>query len=54
MTQTLRILIVEDDPALIRGLSDNFRAAGFDVTTAADGQLGLTHALKQPPDLMLL
>ncbi|MBB3206829.1 DNA-binding response OmpR family regulator [Rhodopirellula rubra] len=54
MTQTLRILIVEDDPALIRGLSDNFRAAGFDVTTATDGQLGLTHALTQPPDLMLL
>ena len=52
--QTTRILIVEDDAALLRGLSDNFREAGFDVETAADGESGLARALAQPPDLLLL
>ena len=36
-----RILIIEDDPALLRGLKDNFAAAGYGVRTAADGQRGL-------------
>ena len=49
-----RVLIVEDDPTLLRGLSDNFRTAGFDVATENDGRLGLAHALAQPPDLLLL
>lgn len=50
----LRILIVEDDAALLRGLSDNFRAAGFSVETAEDGAAGLAQALAQPPDALLL
>ena len=54
MSETSRILIVEDDATLLRGLSDNFCAAGFEVATAADGQSGLAQALAQPPDLLLL
>jgi DNA-binding response OmpR family regulator len=49
-----RILIIEDDPALLRGLKDNFAAAGYDVRTAADGQRGLDTLLAEPPDLVLL
>ncbi len=49
-----RILIIEDDPALLRGLKDNFAAAGYDVRTAADGQRGLDALLAEPPDLVLL
>ena len=49
-----RILIVEDDPALLRGLKDNFEARGFQVETAADGQTGLELALAAPPDVMIL
>ena len=49
-----RILIVEDDHALLRGLSDNFQSAGFDVDTATQGDTGLAQALAQPPDLLLL
>ena len=49
-----RILIVEDDPALLRGLKDNFAARGFQVETAADGQTGLELALAAPPDVMIL
>ncbi len=49
-----RILIIEDDPALLRGLKDNFAAAGYDVRTANDGQRGLDALLADPPDLLLL
>lgn len=53
-TGPARILIVEDEPALLRGLADNFRHAGYAVDTAADGRAGLDAALDSPPDLMLL
>ena len=49
-----RILLVEDEPALARGLSDTMRAQGFDVHVAADGQRGLEMAASVKPDLILL
>ena len=49
-----RILIVEDDAALLRGLSDNFRDAGFLVATATDGREGLSRVFDNPPDVVLL
>ncbi|MGA2770449.1 MAG: response regulator transcription factor [Bryobacteraceae bacterium] len=49
-----RILIVEDDPALLRGLKDAFVSRGFDVLTAQDGETGLDYALSRNPDLILL
>lgn len=48
------LLIIEDDPALRRGLSDNFEQRGFRVRTASDGEAGLDAALNDPPDLVLL
>jgi DNA-binding response OmpR family regulator len=48
------ILIIEDDPALLRGLVDNFRLHGYDVRSAAEGRDGLAKALADPPDLLLL
>jgi DNA-binding response OmpR family regulator len=48
------ILIVEDEPALVRGLKDAFTARGFDVLTAQDGATGLDLALSRNPDLILL
>jgi DNA-binding response OmpR family regulator len=48
------ILIVEDDPALMRGLKDNFETEGYQVRTAKDGQKGLDAVLSEPPDLLLL
>jgi DNA-binding response OmpR family regulator len=51
---TASILIIEDDATLVRGLTDNFRTQGYDVRSAADGNLGLAAALGEPPDLMLL
>ena len=49
-----RILIVEDDPALLRGLKDNFASQGCTVDTAADGETGLARALSGDHDLLLL
>lgn len=49
-----KLLIVEDDSALLRGLKDNFRAQGYAVRTAADGQRGLEALLSDPPDLVVL
>jgi DNA-binding response OmpR family regulator len=48
------LLIIEDDPVLLRGLKDNFEAQGYLVRTAKDGQKGLDALLTAPPDLLLL
>ena len=40
-----RILVVEDDPAILRGLSDNLKLESYEVVTAADGEAGLEKAL---------
>jgi DNA-binding response OmpR family regulator len=48
------VLIVEDDAALMRGLTDNFRLHGYEVRSASDGRSGLALALSAPPDLLLL
>jgi DNA-binding response OmpR family regulator len=49
-----RILIVEDETALLRGLKDTFASKGCEVLTAVDGESGLHLALTAKPDLMLL
>jgi DNA-binding response OmpR family regulator len=49
-----RILIVEDEPALLRGLKDTFAARGYQVLAAQDGEKGLDLALSKHPDLILL
>ncbi len=48
------ILIVEDDPVMLRGLKDNFEFKGYRVLTAADGEAGLNAALDKKPDLIIL
>jgi DNA-binding response OmpR family regulator len=48
------ILIVEDDPTMLRGLKDNFEFHGYRVLTADDGEAGLNAALNARPDLILL
>jgi len=49
-----RILIVEDEPAMVAGLRDNFEYEGYDVISAADGAEGLERALADSPDLVVL
>jgi DNA-binding response OmpR family regulator len=49
-----RILIIEDEPALMLGLKDAFEDQGFLVQCAADGQKGLVLATEGRTDLILL
>src|SRR5499427_8367339 len=49
-----RILIVEDEPAMVAGLRDNFEYEGYEVISAADGVAGLERALSDSPDLVVL
>jgi two-component system, OmpR family, KDP operon response regulator KdpE len=49
-----RVLIVEDEPALLRALRIDLRARGYEVLTAADGRDALDQAAARPPDVVLL
>ncbi len=48
------ILIVDDEPEMVRGLSDNLRFEGYRTLAAANGEDGLRLALQEVPDLILL
>ena len=52
--QKTRILIVEDEPAMVAGLRDNFEYEGYEVISAGDGVAGLERALADNPDLVVL
>lgn len=49
-----RVLVVDDEPDLIRILEFGLRAAGYQVDIAADGQEGLKKARELRPDIILL
>jgi DNA-binding response OmpR family regulator len=49
-----RVLVVEDDRAILRGLVDSLRFEGYDVVTAADGEGGYSACKTHKPDLILL
>jgi DNA-binding response OmpR family regulator len=49
-----RIVVVEDEPAIRRGVVDALRLTGYDVTEAADGSTGLKEAASGGIDLVLL
>ena len=49
-----RILVVEDDLAILTGLSMNLRFEGYEVLQAQDGRQGLARALDEAPDLLVL
>ena len=50
----VRILLVEDEPAMVAGLRDNFEYEGYEVISAGDGVEGLERALADNPDLVVL
>lgn len=49
-----RVLIVEDDPAILRGLADNVRFESYEVFTATDGETGYRLARDKSPDVIVL
>jgi two-component system alkaline phosphatase synthesis response regulator PhoP len=50
----VRILIIDDEPDLVRGLEDNLRFEGYQTVSAREGRRGLELALTEAPDLILL
>ncbi|HEV3119537.1 MAG TPA: response regulator transcription factor [Gemmataceae bacterium] len=49
-----RVVVIEDEPAIRRGVVDALQATGYQVTEAADGVRGLEEAVRQGVDLILL
>lgn len=51
---TARILVIEDEPEMARGIQFNLEARGYEVKTAANGEDGLDAATSFAPHLVLL
>jgi DNA-binding response OmpR family regulator len=49
-----KILLVEDDPAILEGLTAILNEDGYETITAEDGEKGLALALNEFPDLIVL
>ena len=49
-----RILVIEDDRAILRGLVDNLKYESYLVLSATDGTQGYAMILEQKPDLVIL
>ena len=47
------VLLVDDDPVILRLLEVNFEMEGFAVRTAGDGQEGLEVARAEQPDVIV-
>ncbi len=54
MSEKRKILIVEDEPDIVRGLTDALEFEGFEVDSAGTGADGLQKALEESPDCVLL
>jgi DNA-binding response OmpR family regulator len=49
-----KILVIEDEPDIVRGLRDSLEFEGFDVMSATDGKEGIRLAREKSPDCVLL
>jgi two-component system alkaline phosphatase synthesis response regulator PhoP len=49
-----KIVVIEDDPSILRGLQLNLGMEGYLVRSAADGETGLALARTEKPDLVLV
>ncbi|MDO8730755.1 MAG: response regulator [Candidatus Omnitrophota bacterium] len=49
-----RLLLVDDEPDLVQMVSVRLKAAGYEISTAYDGQEALEKVKESHPDLMIL
>ena len=49
-----RVLVVDDEPQILRALGTTLRGAGYDVGTAATAEEALASAAAHPPDAVIL
>lgn len=54
MTNNIKILLIEDDPFLLKMYTTKFELEGFSVVTADDGEKGIKLSVKENPDIILL
>jgi two-component system KDP operon response regulator KdpE len=54
VTATARILVVDDEPQILRALQTALRGAGYDVEPAGTGEEALAQAAAHPPDAVIL
>jgi CheY-like chemotaxis protein len=52
--QTKKILVVDDDPVIVKALSIKLLASGYDVVSAPDGAQAVNAVRTQKPDAILL
>jgi DNA-binding response OmpR family regulator len=49
----MTVLVIDDDPVIVKLLRVNFELEGFNVISAGDGQEGLDAARRQRPDVVI-
>ena len=54
MAEKSRILLVDDEPSIVKMVGKRLEIEGFDVLVAVDGQEGLAKAQAEHPDLIIL
>lgn len=54
MDKQHKILIVDDEPEIVKSLAIRLKAAGYQPTIATDAYNAVSLAFKEPPDLILL
>jgi DNA-binding response OmpR family regulator len=54
MTHPFKVLVVDDEPDLVRYLEHVLRRLGYEAIGAADGEEAIQKALNEPPDLIIL
>ena len=54
MTDPARVLVVDDEPGIVRALGINLKALGYQVDAAASGEDALRRAADHPPDAVIL
>ncbi len=49
-----KVLVVEDEPELVKALEVRLKTQNYEVITAFDGEEGLRKAREENPDLIIL
>jgi two-component system KDP operon response regulator KdpE len=49
-----KVLVIDDEPSILRALRINLTARDYDVTTASDGTSGLAAVSRERPDVLIL
>jgi two-component system KDP operon response regulator KdpE len=54
VTAPVKVLVIDDDPSLLRALRLGLQAGGHEVVTAANGQQGISQTALTSPDIVVL